>query len=62
MEHIAPLQNRIGMAVDLQASRWVLGEDEPDDSSVKSFREELERLGLDEFMQFWQQILDQEGD
>ena len=57
-DYIAPLQNQIGLETDLQASRWVLGEDEMDDAAIAAFREKLNGLGLEAFMQFWQQILD----
>ncbi len=60
-DEISPLQQQIGLATDLQASRWVLGEDELDDASVAAFREQLDALGLDRFMRFWQQRLDEIG-
>ena len=56
---IGPLQNSIGLETSLQASRWVLGEDEMDDAAVAAFREKLKTLGLDEFMAFWQKALDE---
>lgn len=57
-DYISPLQNQIGLETDLQASRWVLGEDEMDEAAVAAFRDKLNSLGLESFMQFWQQILD----
>jgi hypothetical protein len=54
----SPLQNRIGLETDLQASRWVLGEDELTDESVAAFRGRLHELGVEDFMGFWQELLD----
>ena len=56
---ITPLQNAIGAETDLQAGRWIIGEDEMDDASIAAFREKLNSLGLEQFMQFWQQALDE---
>ncbi|MBQ6233222.1 MAG: extracellular solute-binding protein [Clostridia bacterium] len=58
-DFIAPLQNAIGLETDLQASRWILGEDKLDDGSVAAFREKLNGLGLEEFMGFWKQRLNE---
>ena len=57
--YITPLQGRIGLETDLQASRWILGEDALDDDAVSAFRGRLEAEGLDSFMQFWQERLDE---
>ena len=57
-EEITPLQNAIGLETDLQASRWILGEDELTEESIAAFRQKLNDLGLERFMQIWQQILD----
>ena len=56
---ITPLQNRIGLETDLQASRWVLGEDELTEAAVAAFHERLDGLGLAQFMDFWQQVLNE---
>ena len=56
--YVTPLQNSIGRAVDLQSSRWIIGEDAFDEASIAAFRQELDSLGLPGFMAFWQQILD----
>ena len=58
LAYISPLQNRIGLETDLQASRWVLGEDELTDESVAAFRARLHELGVEDFMGFWQELLD----
>ena len=57
--YIGPLQNKIGLETDLQASRWILGEDELTDESVDSFRDRLTQLGVEDFMAFWQERLDE---
>ncbi len=56
---VIALQNKLGLEVDLQSGRWIIGEDELTDASVAAFREKLDSLGLPEFMSFWQQLLDQ---
>lgn len=55
---ITPLQNEIGYYVDMQIARWVLGEEEISDASFSVFEETLREKGLDRFMTFWQNILD----
>ncbi len=55
---ITPLQNEIGYYVDMQIARWVLGEEEISDASFSAFEETLREKGLDRFMTFWQNILD----
>jgi len=55
---IAPLQNQIGYYVDIQLARWVLGEEEISDASFAAFEQHLMDLGLNEFMAFWQNVLD----
>ncbi len=56
---ISPLQSCIGRYVDESIARWVLGEWELSDAQFTQFGQELERLGLGEFMAFWQNVLDQ---
>ncbi len=56
--YITPLQNRLGAEIDLQASRWILGEEELDDAAYSAFLERLDQMGLPEFIAFWQRILD----
>ena len=55
---IAPLQAEIGYYVDMQLARWVLGEEEISDESFSQFEKHLNELGLDEFLSFWQDILE----
>ena len=55
---VSALQAGLGRCVDLHIARWVLGEEEISDASFAQFHEELEQLGLREFMAFWQEILD----
>lgn len=55
---ISPLQNAIASYVDLQIGRWLLGEEEISDTSFAAFEEKLNDLGLDEFLAFWQDVLD----
>ena len=57
-QRIAPLQNAIGFYVDEQLARWVLGEDEISDASFDAFEAHLKELGLEEFLSFWQDVLD----
>ncbi len=56
---ILPLQNAIGRYVDEQIARWVLGEDEISDASFAAFEKTLTELGLDAFLAFWQNVLNQ---
>lgn len=55
---IDPLQRRIGRLVDETLARWVLGEVEISDESFAQFEKDLKDAGLDEFMTFWQSVLD----
>lgn len=55
---IAPLQSAIGRYVDESIARWVLGEWEITDTQFAVFVQELNGRGLQEFMTFWQDILD----
>ncbi len=57
-QEIAPLQERIGSLVDLSIARWVLGEEEITDASFAAFEEQLNAEGLQEFLRFWQDVLD----
>ncbi len=57
-DRVAPLQAAIGRYVDESIARWVTGEWELNDAQTEAFHLELDRLGLDAFMAFWQQILD----
>ena len=57
---IAPLQAEIGYYVDVQLARWVLGEEEITDESFSQFEQHLNELGLDQFLAFWQDILDRQ--
>ena len=58
-QRIYPLQNAIGFYVDEQLARWVLGEDEITDASFEAFEEHLKELGLEEFLSFWQGVLEE---
>ena len=57
---IAPLQAEIGYYVDMQLARWVLGEEEISDESFAQFEQQLNELGLDRFLAFWQDVLDRQ--
>lgn len=57
-EEIAPLQAKIGRLVDESLARWVLGETEISDESFADFENALNEAGLEEFMAFWQNVLD----
>ena len=54
---VAPLQKELGYYVDMQIARWVLGEEEISDESFAAFEEKLNELGLNEFLSFWQDVL-----
>jgi len=56
---IAQMQKDIAYYVDLQLGRWVLGEEEISDETFAAFEENLMKLGLPDFLAFWQNILDQ---
>ena len=58
-KEIIPLQQAIGRAVDEQIARWVIGETPIDDESFEEFYSNLQELGLDRFMNFWQESLDE---
>ncbi|NLD35159.1 MAG: extracellular solute-binding protein [Clostridiales bacterium] len=55
---IAPLQGVIGRYVDESIARWVTGEWAVTDEQFAAFEAELETLGLQSFMAFWQRVLD----
>lgn len=57
-EKIGPLQSEIGCYVDMQIARWVLGEEEISDASFAAFEQKLNELGIQDFLTFWQGILD----
>ena len=56
--YIAPLQAQLGRLVDESIARWVMGEVEISDESFEVFKQSLQSAGLDQFMQFWQGVLD----
>lgn len=56
-DEILPLQMNIGYEVDMQIARWVLGEEEISDESFAAFEQKLQDLGLEQFLAFWQNIL-----
>ena len=58
---IDPLQQRLGMLVDMHIAQWVLGEEEATDESFERFYTELREAGLDEFVRIWQKIYDDQG-
>ena len=55
---IAPLQAKIGRTVDEYITRWVAGEYELTDARFAAFESDLRDAGLEEFMAFWQAVLD----
>jgi putative aldouronate transport system substrate-binding protein len=55
---IAPLQAAIAEHVDVSIARIILGEREITEPELAAFRQELEALGLERFMAFWQTIYD----
>ena len=55
---VSSLQNAIGYEVDLQLAQWVLGEEEISDETFDAFEQKLNELGLQDFLAFWQDVLD----
>jgi len=55
---ITELQNALGAEIDLQTSRWILGEETCTDESYQAFLNKLDSLGLPEFLRLWQGVLD----
>ena len=56
--YIAPLQAKIGRYVDESIALWVMGEKKITDESFAEFESTLKEMGLDDFMTFWQDVLD----
>lgn len=54
---VASLQEQLGYYVDMQIARWVLGEEEISDESFDAFNAKLQELGVNDFLAFWQDIL-----
>ena len=52
------MQGVIGRYVDESIARWVTGEWAVTDEQFAAFEAELETLGLQSFMAFWQRVLD----
>ena len=44
--------------MDEQLARWVLGEEEISNESFAEFERQLNEMGLESFMTFWQDVLD----
>ena len=44
----------------MQLARWVLGEDEISDESFAAFEARLNEYGLQDFLAFWQGVLEQQ--
>jgi len=61
-DYIAPLQAAIGRYVDESIARWTIGEWELTDEQFAEFSQQLAALGLQEFMTFWQEKLDQHAE
>ncbi len=56
---VVALQNELGLYVDESIARFVMGEWEINDETVKAFREGLEQRGVDRMIDFWQNVADQ---
>ena len=56
---ITPMQNQIGYYVDMKIARWVLGEEEISDESFAAFEQTLNEMGVQDFIDFWQDVLEQ---
>ena len=56
-EQIAPLQQALGRYVDESIARFVIGEWEMSDERFALFETELQSLGLEQFLSFWQAVL-----
>ena len=57
-EQIAPMQKALGRYVDESIARFVTGEWETSDERFALFETELQSLGLEPFLSFWQAVLD----
>ncbi len=55
---IAPLQKAIGRYVDESIARFVNGEWDASEEQFLIFAEELDQLGLEDFLAFWQRVYD----
>ena len=55
---VGPLQAKIGRYVDESILHWVTGEEPITDESFAAFESTLNEMGLQEFMAFWQDVLD----
>jgi len=55
---IAPLQNKIAKIVDQAIAEWVVGEKPLTDNTFEQFEDQLQKSGLNEFLSFWQSILE----
>lgn len=51
---IQPYQNKIGKYTDESLTRFIIGEEELNEQTWSNFNSEIKKLGLDEFIQFWQ--------
>ena len=52
------MQKAIGRYVDESIARFVIGEWEISDERFALFETELQNLGLEQFLSFWQAVLD----
>ncbi len=59
LEKAEQMQKELGYYVDVQMGKWVQGQEEISDASFDAFEERLNELGVQEFIAFWQDILDQ---
>ncbi len=57
VERILPLQNQLGRYVDESIARFVLGEWDTGREQFDTFKQELENLGAQEFLDIWQNLL-----
>lgn len=55
---IAPLQNKIGLYVDMSLANFVLGETPLTDEAFAEYEQTLDEYGLSAFVAFWQNIVD----
>ena len=53
---LRPLQSELGRYVDESLARFVLGEAELNDESIAQFRQTIREKGMQEMIDFWQNV------
>ena len=56
--YIAPLQNKLGAYVDTMMGRFIIGDVKLNDKNYQQFTDTLAEMGTEEFLAFWQTVLE----